>query len=662
MRSAWSVVWFRLVLCAAVPGFVSGAREKDPGAAWWEAGWTARFKVVLDASAAFPEGETPAGSLGPTTVLVRLHGGNFPFGAARADGADLRFVAPDHRTEYPFHLERYDELLQEAFAWVRLPDVPTDGKWTFWLYLGNPEPPGSAVAGEPVFGDEDVVVYHFGERWSKEVAGDTFRPADASAAANHAATSGRRVESALAGGGLRVNASVPVEIPAAPSLAGAEGAEATWSVWVLPESLAPGAALLRREGAGARVELGLDDARPYLEIAGNGPGRSGRLVAEPPAAAGTWCHLAVVARAVGVELWVDGKPAGRLDVPFPALDGPVTVGGAGLSGNSFTGQVDELRLARTAWSAARLRFAHVNQGPGARSASLVALEADEAHPAAAEKGIPYFSIIADTMSWDGWTIIGILAFMSLASWTVLLSKARHLADVDHANHQFIRVWNRVAGDLGALETDAGIERVGREAKHPVQPGTVHRSPLYHLYRTGWEQVAQRTGGNGAEGATLSGLAVQSVRAAMYAACIREVDKLNSKLVVLTIAIAGAPFLGLLGTVLGVTVTFISIAAAGEVNVNTIAPGVAAALTTTIVGLFVAIPALFGYNYLIAPIKRMNSELRVFVDEFITRTAELYAEHPSSVSPVLASGSGVAAHAVHPPAKERKPSPGTVPAV
>lgn len=363
----------------------------------------------------------------------------------------------------------------------------------------------------------------------------------------------------------------------------------------------------------------------------------------------------MVAGASGVDLWVNGERAGRLNLPLPGMDGPVVVGAPPGAGNSFTGQVDELCVSRGAWSLERLRFVHVNQGPGAQSGRLVAIEADEARAAAAPKGIPYFSIIADTMGWDGYVIIGILILMSLASWFVLLSKARHLADVDFANHQFIRVWNHIATDLGLLDTDQGIDQAGHETKHPVQVKAVHRSPLYHLYRTGWHQVAQRTEADGADG-TLSGLAVQSVRAAMYAACIREVDKLNSRLVVLTIAIAGAPFLGLLGTVLGVTVTFISIAAAGEVNVNTIAPGVAAALTTTIAGLCVAIPALFGYNYLIAPIKRMNSEMRVFVDEFITRTAELYAEHPSSVSPVLASGSGVAAHAVHPPAVERKPAP------
>jgi biopolymer transport protein ExbB len=105
--------------------------------------------------------------------------------------------------------------------------------------------------------------------------------------------------------------------------------------------------------------------------------------------------------------------------------------------------------------------------------------------------------------------------------------------------------------------------------------------------------------------------------------VRETNRLNAQMVLLTIAIAGGPFLGLLGTVVGVMITFAAIAAAGDVNVNAIAPGIAAALLATVAGLVVAIPALFGYNYLASRIKVLSSEMQIFVDEFITRVAELY---------------------------------------
>jgi biopolymer transport protein ExbB len=62
-----------------------------------------------------------------------------------------------------------------------------------------------------------------------------------------------------------------------------------------------------------------------------------------------------------------------------------------------------------------------------------------------------------------------------------------------------------------------------------------------------------------------------------------------------------------------------------VNVNAIAPGIAAALLATVAGLAVAIPALFGYNYLSSRMKTISSDMQIFVDEFVTRVAEVYGE-------------------------------------
>ena len=107
--------------------------------------------------------------------------------------------------------------------------------------------------------------------------------------------------------------------------------------------------------------------------------------------------------------------------------------------------------------------------------------------------------------------------------------------------------------------------------------------------------------------------------------MREVQKLNSSLVFLTIGIAGGPYLGLLGTVIGVMITFAVIAKSGQVEVNSIAPGIAGALLATVAGLAVAIPALFAYSYIASRIKDAISEMEIFIDEFVTRVAEFYSE-------------------------------------
>jgi biopolymer transport protein ExbB len=130
----------------------------------------------------------------------------------------------------------------------------------------------------------------------------------------------------------------------------------------------------------------------------------------------------------------------------------------------------------------------------------------------------------------------------------------------------------------------------------------------------------------AVGANVSGLSLQSVeaiRAAIDATLVRQSQKLNSQMVLLTISISGGPFLGLLGTVVGVMITFAAIAETGDVNIAAIAPGIAAALVATVAGLAVAIPALFGYNYLSSRIKEIIADMHVFTDEFITKVAEIY---------------------------------------
>ncbi|MGH8552702.1 MAG: MotA/TolQ/ExbB proton channel family protein, partial [Methylococcales bacterium] len=144
------------------------------------------------------------------------------------------------------------------------------------------------------------------------------------------------------------------------------------------------------------------------------------------------------------------------------------------------------------------------------------------------------------------------------------------------------------------------------------------SSLYRIYHAGIQGVKQR------KLASLRGLSAEAlavIRVHLDAALSREQQRLNSNLVLLTIAISGGPFLGLLGTVVGVMITFAAIAATGDVNVNAIAPGISAALMATVAGLVVAIPCLFGYNYLLTQVKELTVEMRIFADELIHRFAE-----------------------------------------
>jgi biopolymer transport protein ExbB len=122
---------------------------------------------------------------------------------------------------------------------------------------------------------------------------------------------------------------------------------------------------------------------------------------------------------------------------------------------------------------------------------------------------------------------------------------------------------------------------------------------------------------------LSGLNFEVIRTAVDSSLLAELNRLSSRMVLVTLAVSGAPFLGLLGTVIGIMITFATVALKGDVNINTIAPGISAALTATATGMLVVIPALFGYNVLQTRIRDANGTLDNFRDELLARFAAAF---------------------------------------
>ena len=96
----------------------------------------------------------------------------------------------------------------------------------------------------------------------------------------------------------------------------------------------------------------------------------------------------------------------------------------------------------------------------------------------------------------------------------------------------------------------------------------------------------------------------------------ERDELAEGLIWLAVLGSVAPLMGLMGTVLGITNTFLGIAASGSTNITAVAPGVAAALVTTVAGLIVAMPAIVAYNHFLAKLNLVSGELEGFSSEFI----------------------------------------------
>ncbi|MCB1132987.1 MAG: DUF2341 domain-containing protein, partial [Verrucomicrobiae bacterium] len=178
------------------------ARAED--AAWWDKSWTSRQKLNFDTS-------DLGGDAGESTVLVRLYDGNFQFALARENGSDIRIVAADGKTVLPHQIESYDNLLNEAYLWVKIPAVKGGAKEPFTIYYGNQDPamPAANKASD-AWAEDLAAVFHFAERGGS--------PAGSTANANKSSSPAATAEGSLIGSGLRLLGAAPVSIDNSPAL------------------------------------------------------------------------------------------------------------------------------------------------------------------------------------------------------------------------------------------------------------------------------------------------------------------------------------------------------------------------------------------------------------------------------------------------------------
>ena len=119
--------------------------------------------------------------------------------------------------------------------------------------------------------------------------------------------------------------------------------------------------------------------------------------------------------------------------------------------------------------------------------------------------------------------------------------------------------------------------------------------------------------------------MEHIKGLLECSVARESVALESGVILLAIAVSGAPFLGLLGTVWGVMDVFSSAAQVGNASLTTVAPGVAAALATTVAGLLVAIPSMFGYNWLVHNLRVATVEMDNFAQELSAKIESEYLQ-------------------------------------
>lgn len=558
--------------------------------AWWNDDWSSRRQISVDAAAT---GADIQETLSDFPLLIRLHAGNFGYFAELADnGRDVRFLRDD-KTPLHYAVEQVDALSEMGLIWVRLPQVrggvDTDN---FWMYYGNANSPdGSDSKG--LYDTATALVFHFKN-------GEDL-PQDTTAYASHAVDSKAKIlPSGWIGAAAEFNGSGAISVNAAPQLAVSPEKGWTFSSWLKIDQPQDQAKILRALENASGFELTVQGSA--LSATG-----FGATLAPVNLTLGRWQFVTLVAKADSLELFLDGVSTAKAAIRLAAVNPAIQLG------EHFTGLLDEVQITAATRSADWIKLAYRSQSP---DFSVLNFGQDESN-SSGDGG--HFMVIVQNVTVDGWVVIGLTGIMLVVAVMVMITKSLVISQVTKDNRRFLEKYRQLdPRKLGELDHDETLEEheiaesdflTALVGKHEY----FQSSSLYHLYHLAIHEL-KILQGDGLNAVTPE--AWNFLRVKLDAQIVMESQRLNSNMVLLTIAIAGGPFLGLLGTVVGVMITFAAIAASGDVNINSIAPGIAAALLATVAGLAVAIPALFAYNYLLTQIKDITASMRIFADEFL----------------------------------------------
>jgi biopolymer transport protein TolQ len=205
-------------------------------------------------------------------------------------------------------------------------------------------------------------------------------------------------------------------------------------------------------------------------------------------------------------------------------------------------------------------------------------------------------------------ILLILVFFSLISWGIIFNKWRLFRKVERQNEIMLSSFRRSKKFSEAL----------------AQANSMRLSPLAGIFISGYNEVkdiiAAKSGGNPTPGAIepLDRTETEIIEMTLERVASEEIGSLERYVVFLATTANASPFLGLLGTVVGVMDAFWSIGERGSASLAVVAPGIAEALLATIVGLGAAIPAVIGYNWANNKLKYLYDRASNFNLEFMAR--------------------------------------------
>ncbi len=216
-----------------------------------------------------------------------------------------------------------------------------------------------------------------------------------------------------------------------------------------------------------------------------------------------------------------------------------------------------------------------------------------------------------------------LLVFSIGSWTVILYKWRFFRRLETADQRFLEAFGRFEYPLEASRD------IHRHASSGVAAVFAEVTACYNGAGNGGgkARLAIERAGTGDVG-----LPTQHYVERVLAHAIQEqITRTESYLPFLATTGNITPFIGLLGTVLGIIDAFHQIGAQGTASIAAVAPGVAEALVATAAGLFTAIPAVIAYNYFLSRVRQMAFRIDRFAIE-LTNALEMRGIRESAGQP------------------------------
>jgi biopolymer transport protein TolQ len=223
-----------------------------------------------------------------------------------------------------------------------------------------------------------------------------------------------------------------------------------------------------------------------------------------------------------------------------------------------------------------------------------------------------------------WIICGVLGVLSICSWAILASKSHLLGRATRANKQFMRLF--------------------RDSPHPLAlyltKERVELSPFYHIYHAASRELAFYLVGEEEPGRNfssrlqgagrISASQMESVQNAMVRAVAEAAIRMELRMPFAGTILAMAPFIGLFGTIWGLLDSFASLATVNnEAAWQALAPGVSAALLSTLAAIAVVVPSLLGYNLMVSRIRSMIVRMDNFAGELSGVFDRHFVEHPAA---------------------------------